>query len=51
MYRIYRKIPDPFQGELRLFFYFIFLKIRTFLKSFDQLHGLFPIVSLMMREV
>ena len=46
MYRIYRKIPDSFQGD------FEFLsKSGSFLKNFYQLYGSFPGVSLMMREV
>ena len=43
MYRIYRKIPDPFQGDLEFC-----LKNR---KNLDHLNGSFPGVSLMMREV
>ena len=46
MYRIYRKIPDSFQGG------FEFLsKSGTFLKNFYQFYCSFPGVSLMMREV
>ena len=46
MYRIYRKIPNSFQGD------FEFLsKSGTFLKKFYQFYGSFPGVSLMMREV
>ena len=46
MYRIYRKIPDSFQGD------FDFLsKSGTFLRNFYQFYGSFPGVSLMMREV
>ena len=46
MYKIYRKIPDSFQGD------FEFLsKSGTFLKNFYQFYGSFPGVSLMMREV
>ena len=46
MYRIYRKISDSFQGD------FEFLsKSSIFLKNFYQFYGLFPGVSLMMREV
>ena len=46
MYRIYRKIPDSFQGD------FEFLsKSGTFFKNFYQFYGSFPGVSLMMREV
>ena len=46
MYRIYRKISDSFQGD------FEFLsKSGIFLKNFYQFYGLFPGVSLMMREL
>ena len=46
MYRIYRKIPDSFQGD------FEFLSNSgSFLKNFYQFYGSFPGVSLMMREV
>ena len=46
MYKIYRKLPDPFQGD----FEFV-LKNRYILEDFDQFSGSFPGVSLMMREV
>ena len=46
MYRIYRKIPDPFQGDFEFC-----LKNKYILEEFDQFYGPFPGVSLMMREV
>ena len=46
MYRIYRKFPDPFQGDFEFC-----LKNSYFFKEFDQFYGSFPRVSLTMREV
>ena len=45
MYKIYRKIPDSFQGDFEC------SKSGSFLKNLYQLYGSFPGVSLMMREV
>ena len=46
MYRIYRKVPDPFQGDFEFCF-----KNSYFFEEFDKFHGSFPGVSLTMREV
>ena len=45
MYRIYRKFPDPFQGDFEFC-----LKHSYFFEEFDQFRS-FLGVSLMMREV
>ena len=46
MYRIYKKIPNSFQGDFEFC-----SKSGAFERNFYKFHSSFPGVSLMMREV